>query len=198
MKTAIQKKKLHSARTVLQTAWAMFTYCLHLPGKKGQWVHRYLDLSGQLNDHYQHSRVGVSLNHPSMKFLPNKIWWTWINLGDALDSYFCKYLLSPNNHQHSFLLCIVSKATWRTKRALTTKASGWWLGAMPALAAILACSPCYNSFVKGSRLDIEFETHIVANTITHPRDCNHSSGVHCELQWLIHLFPSWLIWNAKE
>lgn len=43
------------------------------------------------------------------------------------------------NDQHSFLLCIISKATWRTKRAFfTTESSGWCLGLLPVFAATLA------------------------------------------------------------
>lgn len=41
------------------------------------------------------------------------------------------------NIQHSFLLCIISKATRRTKRAFS-ESSGWWLGLLPVLAATLA------------------------------------------------------------
>lgn len=75
------------------------------------------------------------------------------------------------NDQHSFLLCIFSKATWRTKWAFSSESSGWWLGRLPVFAATLARFPPRNSSVKGNMLHIEFDTHTAANTHA---DCNKS------------------------
>lgn len=71
------------------------------------------------------------------------------------------------NDQHSFLLCIISKATRRTKRASPTESSRWWLGLFPVSAATLARFCPQNSLVKGNMLHTEFDTHAELQTRTH-------------------------------
>lgn len=50
----------------------------------------------------------------------------FINLYKKL-GYSAEYSLNPANTQHSYFLCSISKATWRTKQAFSTDSSGWWL-----------------------------------------------------------------------
>lgn len=82
---------------------------------------------------------------------------------------------------HSFLLCIFSKATWRTKRAFFfffTESSGWWLGRLPGSAATLASFPPRDSLVKGNMLHIESDTrtHTQLQTHTHTQTITNTSS----------------------
>lgn len=114
-----------------------------------------------------------------------------------------------SNNQHSFLLCIISKATWRTKRVFTTEFQWLVFGTVASICSNIGTFffPPQNSLVKGNMLHIEFDTyaHTVANiytqTITKTSDTEAAINpqsppivIWCELLNLInHQTLHWLI-----
>lgn len=80
-----------------------------------------------------------------------------------------KWPLTTNN-QHSFLLCIISKATWRTKRVFTTEFQWLVFGTVASICSNIGTffSPLRTAWLKATCYTLSLtHTHTQLQTYTH-------------------------------